>query len=89
MNLFKNNTLPLLFAALTLAACSSSNEDNSNQSGSDNTNKNVASSVMASEVTRLEFPHVSSASNDTIVVHYALNQEVIKKMSTTHWPGTK
>jgi endonuclease G len=71
MNLFKNNTLPLLFAALTLAACSSSNEDNSNQSGSDNTNKNVASSVMASEVTRLEFPHVSSASNDTIVVHYA------------------
>ncbi|MCH4100748.1 MAG: DNA/RNA non-specific endonuclease [Prevotella sp.] len=71
MNLFKNNTLPLLFAALALAACSSSNEDNSNQSGSDNTNKNVASSVMASEVTRLEFPHVSSASNDTIVVHYA------------------
>ncbi len=71
MNLFKNNTLPLLFAALTLAACSSSNEDNSNQSGSDNTNKNVASSVMASEVTRLEFPHVSSASNDTIVIHYA------------------
>lgn len=72
MNPFRITYLSsLTLFIFTFTACSSNNGDNENQGLSENTNRNVVISGMASEVTRLEFPHVSSASNDTIVVHYA------------------
>jgi endonuclease G len=74
MNLFQSSYLSILIlSAFTFSGCSSSSNDD-NGSGSDmsgNTNRNVVTTGLPSEVTRFEFPKVSSAGNDTIIVHYA------------------
>ncbi|MCH3993082.1 MAG: DNA/RNA non-specific endonuclease [Prevotella sp.] len=72
MNPFRITYLSALtFFIFTFTACSSNNGDNGSQELSENTNRNVVTSGMATEITRLEFPRVYAASNDTIVVHYA------------------
>ena len=72
MNPFRITYLSALtFFIFTFTACSSNNGDNGSQELSENTNRNVITSGMATEITRLEFPRVYAASNDTIIVHYA------------------
>jgi len=69
--------LPLLISvALFLAACSSDDDPTpytptNKTTTTTNNNRNIVSGDYPSEITRLEFPHVTNNGHSLVVVHYA------------------
>ena len=77
MKTFGLHTLLILLATLSLVACSSDDDDNSDSPGRQASSKNInANPTKRSELGRLEVPRVKGTDDNLVLIHYADGNDV-------------